>query len=416
MAKKKTSKKKSKKRSTKKKSPKKKNPKKKKSTKKKIKKKLTRKKTKKTKKKGKPKKKKRKKKKRIVSQDKIDDLIQKGKARGFITIPEILSSFPKIEKDITQLEDIHDQLEKENIKVRRSKEYLEIPKKGKKKRKKTVSRKVDPIQMYLKEIGKVPFLTAKEEKELSKRIEKGDKQAEAKLALANLRLVVSIAKKYVGRSPNLTLLDLIQEGNLGLFKAVKKFDWRRGYKFSTYATWWIRQGITRALADQARTIRIPVHMIETISKYTKVRKSLFQELGRDPLPEEIASEMGVEVDKVHHVRRIAQKAISLETPVGKDEEDSVLVEFIKDEKVSPPSQGAAQDLLKKRLEEISSDLTPREMKILSMRFGLKDGVMHTLEEVGKVFGVTRERIRQIQVKALEKIREHRELKKLKDYY
>jgi len=362
--------------------------------------------------------KKKKSRKRKTRIDELETLIEKGKGRGFITIPEILQAFPKVEKDIQELEEIYDSLQEHNIDVKQSKEFLEIPKDKKKKKKgrKTVKKKADPIQMYLKEIGKVPFLTAKQEKQLSRRIEKDDKQAEKKLALANLRLVVSIAKKYVGRSPNLTLLDLIQEGNLGLFKAVKKFDWRKGYKFSTYATWWIRQSITRALADQARTIRIPVHMIETISKYTKVRKSLFQELGREPLPEEISSEMGIEVSKVHHIRRIAQKAISLETPVGKDEQDSTLVEFIEDEKTSPPSRRAAQNLLRKRLEEISSDLTPREVKILSMRFGLKDGVMHTLEEVGKVFGVTRERIRQIQAKALEKIREHKKLKKLEDYY
>lgn len=347
----------------------------------------------------------------------LEVLLRKGKERGFVTTSEILYLFPNIERNIEQLEKVYEILEKEGIEIKEVKEYLEVgPKIKKKDAKRAIEGKVDPIQIYLKEIGKVAFLTAKEEKELSKRVEKGDEDAKNKLALANLRLVVSIAKRYVGRSPNLTLLDLIQEGNLGLFKAVKKFDWRRNYKFSTYATWWIRQAITRALADQARTIRIPVHMIETISKYTKVKKALLQELGREPLSEEIAAEMGIEVDKVYHIRKIAQKSISLETPVGDDEQDSVLAEFIKDEKGVLPSTEAARNLLKRRLEEISNESTPRELKILSMRFGLKDGVTHTLEEVGEEFGVTRERIRQIQAKALEKIRKHKELKKLKDYY
>ncbi len=357
---------------------------------------------------------KRRKKKIIITPEKIESLLKKGRERGFVTTSEILYSFPKIEKDIKQLENIYETLDKEGVEVKEVGEFLEIKPKAKKK-KKTLIGKIDPIQIYLKEIGKVSFLTAKEEKELAKRIEKGDEEAKNRLALANLRLVVSIAKRYVGRSSNLTLLDLIQEGNIGLFRAVKKFDWRRGYKFSTYGTWWIRQAVTRALADQARTIRIPVHMIETISKYTKVRKSLLQELGREPLPEEIAAEMGIELDKVLHIRKIAQKAISLETPVGEDEQDSVLAEFIKDEKMPLPSVTSARKLLKRRLEEISRGLTPRELKILSMRFGLKNGVLHTLEEVGEVFGVTRERIRQIQAKSLEKIRKHRELRKLKDY-
>jgi RNA polymerase primary sigma factor len=354
----------------------------------------------------------------VIDQAQLEVLLKKGEERGFITTSEILYAFPDIERNIEGLEKVYDDFKERGVQIKEMQEFLETKPKKEKKEKKALIGKIDPIQMYLKEIGKSSFLSAKEEKELAKRIEAGDEEAKNRLALANLRLVVSIAKKYVGRSPNLTLLDLIQEGNLGLFKAVKKFDWRKGYKFSTYATWWIRQSITRALADQARTIRIPVHMIETISKYTKVRKNLLRELGREPLAEEIAAEMGLEVEKVHHIRKIAQKAVSLETPVGedKDKQDSVLAEFIKDDKTIAPNTEAARKLLKERLKEISSELTPRELKILGMRFGLDDGVMHTLEETGEEFGVTRERIRQIQAKALEKLRKHKELKKVRDYY
>jgi RNA polymerase primary sigma factor len=350
-----------------------------------------------------------------VREDKLQELIEKARLRGFVTYSEILYQFPDIEKDVEGLEYLYDKLQENGIRVEEVKEYLNVDEPEKKKVLLADEAPLDPVQMYLKEIGKISFVTAEQERELAKKIEKGDMEAKKTLARANLRLVVSIAKKYVGRSPNLTLLDLIQEGNLGLFRAVEKFDWRRGYKFSTYATWWIRQAITRALADQARTIRIPVHMIETISKYTQVRRRLLQDLGREPLAEEIAAEMGLEVSKVHQIQRISQETVSLETPVGEDDEDSVLAEFVEDEKVPPPSVEAARNLLRERLKEILADLTPREQKILAMRFGFDDGITHTLEEVGSEFGVTRERIRQIEAKALEKIREHRSLKKLKGY-
>ena len=351
----------------------------------------------------------------VVTPEKLDELIRKGKTRGFITFSEILNYFPNIEQNIQELNSMFDKLEQLSIDVRESKGYLDTEDVKKKGRKRVSSGKIDSIQSYLKEIGRIDPITARDEKDLAKRIEAGDEDAKRKLAEANLRLVVSIAKKYIGRSPNLTLLDLIQEGNLGLFRAVEKFDWRKGYKFSTYATWWIRQTITRALADQARTIRIPVHMIETLTKYTQAKRKLLQELDRDPLAEEIAAEMGIEVEKVRHLEKISQKAVSLETPVGEDEKDSVLGEFIKDEKIESPASQAGRTLLREHLDEIFKDLADREQKILSMRFGLEDGVTHTLEEVGQEFGVTRERIRQIEAKAIEKIRQHRDLKKLEGY-
>ena len=349
--------------------------------------------------------------------DKIETLIRKGKLRGFITYSEILYMFPNPEKSISGLESLMDKLEYEGIKVMPVQEYLK-EKTEEQERRKSVEQFVkrpDSVQMYLKEIGRVPFLTAKEEKELAKKIEVGDAAAKQALISANLRLVVSIAKKYVGRSSNLTLLDLIQEGNLGLFRAAEKFDWRKGYKFSTYATWWIRQAITRALADQARTIRIPVHMIETITKYEKFRRELMKELRREPSAEEIAKEMGLTAEKVKHIAKIAQKTVSLETPVGDSDEESILADFIKDEEMPSPSKDAARALLKERFSDILSELTPREQKILSMRFGLEDGVTHTLQEVGEMFNVTRERIRQIESKALEKIRRNKSVKKLEGY-
>ena len=270
----------------------------------------------------------------------------------------------------------------------------------------------DPVRMYLKEIGKVPLLTADEEIELAKRMEEGDEYAKMKLCEANLRLVVSIAKRYVGRG--MLFLDLIQEGNLGLIKAVDKFDYRKGYKFSTYATWWIRQAITRSIADQARTIRIPVHMVETINKLIRVSRQLLQKYGREPSPEEIAKEMGITVDKVREIQKIAQEPVSLETPIG-EEEDSHLGDFIPDDDVPAPAEAAAFSMLKEQLVEVLDTLTDREQKVLKLRFGLDDGRSRTLEEVGKEFDVTRERIRQIEAKALRKLRHPSRSKKLKDY-
>jgi len=350
-------------------------------------------------------------------------VLKRGRERGFITYNEILQIFPTIEKKVEVLEELYRRLEFEDIDLVAQQELLELKAAEKEtKRKKKVFADLDAehlssdsVQMYLREIGRISLINAEEERELAKKIEQGDEEAKKKLTQANLRLVVSIAKKYVGRSSNLSLLDLIQEGNIGLFRAVEKFDYRRGYKFSTYATWWIRQAISRALADQARTIRIPVHMVETISKYTQVKRRLSQDLGRDPLPEEIAQEMGMEVDKVHHIMKISQDTVSLEAPVGDDEEGSFLGEFIEDEKTLSPSQFAAAEILRDQIRGILVDLTPREQKILRMRFGLDDGVNHTLEEVGKEFGVTRERIRQIEAKALEKIRSHVHARKLKGY-
>lgn len=353
----------------------------------------------------------------------VEQLVARGRQRGFVTFSEIIQLLPQIERNITLLEDLYSKIEAENITLQEAKELLEVET-GKETEASEAKRakaldvdqlSQDSVQMYLREIGKISLINAEEERELAKRIEGGDEEARKKMTQANLRLVVSIAKRYIGRSPHLTLLDLIQEGNIGLFKAVEKFDYRKGFKFSTYATWWIRQAITRALADQARTIRIPVHMVETISKYTQVKRRLLQDLGREPLAEEVASEMGIEVEKVRHIQKIAQETISLETPVGDDDEDSAIGEFIEDEKEIMPHQAAARHILKDQIGGILNDLYPREQKILRLRFGLDDGVTHTLEEVGKEFGVTRERIRQIEAKALAKIRQHGHLKKLEGY-
>ena len=354
-------------------------------------------------------------------QKKSNELLAKGRQRGFITYDEILKEFPVIEEDIIFLEELYEKFSSANIDVLESGGMLDdsstdlVNKKNTYKRESNISSH-DSIQMYLREIGQYPLLSGKEEKELAKRILDEDTEARNLLARANLRLVVSIAKRYVGRSPDLTLLDLIQEGNLGLFKAVDKFDYTKGYKFSTYATWWIRQAITRALADQSRTIRIPVHMVETIAKYKQVFRRLSQDLGRDPLAEEIATEMDIEIEKIYQIEKISQDTISLERPVGDDgDEKSTLGDFIKDEKISSPDQDTSLRILADQIKEILDDLSPKERKILEMRNGLMDGIYHTLEEVGKEFGVTRERIRQIEAKALEKIQKHEKATRLRNY-
>ncbi|MBI2046064.1 MAG: sigma-70 family RNA polymerase sigma factor [Parcubacteria group bacterium] len=350
-------------------------------------------------------------------EEKVAELISKGKERKFITYAELLKAFPYIEDDISFLDRLYDRFAEVGIGVVDGGDLLEDAKKEKPlgRYEYTKDGSYDSVQMYLKEIGRYTLLSGAEEKELAKRIEKGDEEARAMLAKANLRLVVSIAKKYIGRSHDMTLLDLIQEGNLGLFKAVEKFDWTKGYKFSTYATWWIRQAITRALADQSRTIRIPVHMVETIAKYKKVARRLAQDLGRDPLPEEVATEMGIEVEKIHTIQQIDQDTISLEKPVDDEDEKSTLGDFIPDEKILSPDQEASRRILSDQVKEILDDLTPKERKILEMRHGLTDGIVHTLEEVGKEFGVTRERIRQIEAKAHDKIRQHQKSNRLRNY-
>ncbi len=344
-----------------------------------------------------------------------EELYERGKPRGFVTCQEVLKFFPDAEEDIAGLEEIYQFLENRGIKVKEAPELLKEPQVSEEELPSEHLNEVDAIQNYLKEIGKYPLLTFKEEKELAKRAAKGDKNAKKKLIHSNLRLVVSIAKKYLGKTPHLTLLDLIQEGNFGLFKAVEKYDWRKGFRFSTYATWWIRQSITRAIADQARTVRLPVHIVESLSKYNRVKRRLLQELGREPLAEEIAAEMKEDVEKIKNLEQVAQGTVSLEQPVGGDDKDSKLEEFIEDKKTITPAGSASLSILREQINEILDDLTPREREILAMRFGLGDEVPHTLEEVGKKFNITRERVRQIQQRALEKIKEHEKSKKLKEY-
>lgn len=345
----------------------------------------------------------------------VKKLVEKGKKKGNLTYKEIMDEVEGIELTPEQIEKIYEVLESMGIDVIGVEPEVEDEEEVEIEVDITIPEGIaidDPVRMYLKEIGKVPLLSAEEEMRLAKLIENGDEYAKKKLAEANLRLVVSIAKRYVGRG--MLFLDLIQEGNLGLIKAVEKFDYSKGFKFSTYATWWIRQAITRAIADQARTIRIPVHMVETINKLIRVSRQLLQELGREPLPEEIAKHMDMSVDKVREIMKIAQEPVSLETPIG-EEEDSHLGDFIPDDDALAPAEAAAFTMLKEQLISQLRTLTPREEKVLRLRFGLDDGRARTLEEVGKEFNVTRERIRQIEAKALRKLRHPSRSKKLKDY-
>lgn len=362
-------------------------------------------------------------------------LLAKGKKIGYLKYKEVMDTFEKIALEPEEIDEIYQKLEDSGIEIMGDKEDedalllvddsedndpdddIDVDKEIEESKKKEIAvpkgvNVDDPVRMYLKEIGKIPLLTADEEVELAKRMEAGDETAKKKLAEANLRLVVSIAKRYVGRG--MLFLDLIQEGNLGLMKAVEKFEYKKGFKFSTYATWWIRQAITRAIADQARTIRIPVHMVETINKLVRVQRQLVQELGRDPTPEEVGKEMSLDVERVREIMKIAQEPVSLETPIG-EEEDSHLGDFIPDEDVLAPADAATFTMLREQLIEVLDTLTPREQKVLRLRFGLDDGRARTLEEVGKEFDVTRERIRQIEAKALRKLRHPSRSKKLKDF-
>ena len=357
------------------------------------------------------------------TKEQIEHLVKKGRTKGFLTEKEILLVFPELEEyAFDKFEDFLYELEKNSIDIIEAPdEFLISDEKAKESLSKNkivgeyniAGLSVDSIQSYLREIGRIKLLTDKEEIQLSKRKEKGDNEAKQKMIKANLRLVVSIAKKFVGKS--LSLLDLIQEGNIGLFRAVEKFEYRKGFKFSTYATWWIRQAITRALADQSRTIRIPVHMVETINRFKQVERSLIQDLGREPLPEEIAVEMNEDIEKVRQIMKISQSTISLETTVGDEEDGSTLENFIEDVKNIAPDKSASLQLLKDYVKEAIKKLSPREQKILEMRFGLSDGVSHTLEEVGNEFNVTRERIRQIEAKSLKKISKNKIVAKLKDF-
>ena len=343
----------------------------------------------------------------------IAPLIEKGRRVGFVTHQEIMQLVPQPEKKTALIDELCDILQRNGIEMKEGSGLLKSVLDGKDKKQETLGDLGDDsVRMYLREIGRIPLISSEDEIKWAKAIEKGDQIAKKKLAEANLRLVVSIAKKYIGRG--LSLMDLVQEGNTGLLRAVEKFDYHRGYKFSTYATWWIRQAITRAIADQARTIRIPVHMIETINKLIRVQRQLVQDLGREPLPEEIAAEMQLPLVKVEHILKISQATVSLESPVG-EEEDSKLGDFLEDKDSLSPEENAVYQLMKGHVAESMAILQPREQKILKLRFGLEDGRTRTLEEVGHEFGVTRERIRQIEAKSLQKLKKHEEAQKLKDY-
>ncbi|NJP37705.1 RNA polymerase sigma factor RpoD [Alkalicoccus luteus] len=349
-----------------------------------------------------------------------EQLLESGKKRGSLTYAEITERLGAFDQDSEQMDDFFEYLGEQGVEIINESESVPSIQQVQKEDAIDLNdlsvppgiKINDPVRMYLKEIGRVPLLSAAEEIELAKRIENGDEEAKRRLAEANLRLVVSIAKRYVGRG--MLFLDLIQEGNMGLIKAVEKFDYDKGFKFSTYATWWIRQAITRAIADQARTIRIPVHMVETINKLIRVQRQLLQDLGREPTPEEVSKEMDLTPDKVREILKIAQEPVSLETPIG-EEDDSHLGDFIEDQEALAPSDAAAYELLKEQLEDVLDTLTDREENVLRLRFGLDDGRTRTLEEVGKVFGVTRERIRQIEAKALRKLRHPSRSKRLKDF-
>lgn len=353
----------------------------------------------------------------MLNSGKIDKLIKRGRLKGFVVASEINYFFPGIENNAAEYKKLSKILLEQEIEIKKNISFLKDHKEGTKISKSefiNLNLSYNTIQMYLKEVGKYSVISADEEIALAKRIEKGDVGAEKELIKANLRLVISIAKKYINRSSNMTFLDLIQEGNIGLFKSVKKFDWRRGNKFSTYATWWIRQAITRSLADKERVVRVPVHMIERISKYNFIKGKLRDEFRREPHVEEIAAEMELDVSKIYQIEKIQQSTLSLETPVGDSE--TTLVEFIKYEKGEPLSSIVAQNILKDKVNDLLSNLTEREREILNMRFGLKDGTVYTLEEIGQKFNITRERIRQIQLKGLKKIRENSKIKRIEDYY